>query len=1058
MKIEATPVLDARVAADIFAELLHLQPAWVPELGPAKGEPAWALFQIFARYMQSCIDRLNQAPEKNLLAFLDTFGITLIPPQPARAPVVFSPMPNAADAIIAARTRLSAKVAGQAAPLIFETVQDGAIAAAKLTDVWTLWPAQDRYLDHSANAAGKRDFTLFDGMSLVPHEVYLSHETVFAFAGSSRVDIEFEFTTPGNQPLATKWFFWDGQGWRPFRDIDPKDATSGNDGTGGMTRSGILSLRAGCGASQPTSVNGVKAHWVRGTIAHPLPPDASRVLPLVQRIRVRSVIGSTDMSPFPPDAAFADANKLDVSKVFYPFDQQPRTGSTLYISSAAALSKPGAQVRFSAVEVTTAIQANVVSTSTSSNPTLVFEYWNGSAWKDSGSSSDDVLALINGGSLEFTVPQDIASIKINGQDAAWVRIRIQSGNFINVNAVTLDKATLNILTVLAPALEKLELIYSYQSPWMYPDQCLTYGDFQWAVHSRDVRWPGNPFALFAPVADTLPTLYMGFDRPLPNDYVSLYLNIEEAPEPGPKLVWEAWDSTAWVEVSVQDETGQLSRPGMVSFIPPRLPQRFAASITAASGTQVTTPGPLDAALFKPGDTVLIAQTPNVELRGVDSVAGTTVELGAALTNTYSGGTVTIAALPRFGTSRDWVRARLKEDGAPAKSLIHGIYLNALWAHQVETVSGEILGGGLGIPNQSTFFNKVPVLPGEQIEIRELDGLRANVEYPILLDELTALGFTSEEIGISTDPRSARITEVWVVWEERPHFYFSGPDDRHYVIERTSGRVFFGDGVHGKLPPVGNGNIRARVYRAGGGLVGNVSVGQINQVMSGVLASGVTNPRAGEGGADGETPQTILIRGPNVFRHMERSLSSLDYETLAREASPAVAAVRVLPATAANGRPAAGDVTVIIVPQSQDAQPQPSFDLRQEVHDFLALRAPATVSPDNIAVIGPDYLPVGVSAFLVPKDRSSAGTIETEVLTALARFLHPLTGGPDGQGWDFGRGVYISDIAAILEAIPGVDHAELLELRLNDTPVGDSVNVPSNRMIVAGPLLIEVRGA
>jgi hypothetical protein len=1058
MKLEATPVLDARDAADILAELLQLRPAWVPELAAAEGQPGWALFQIFARYMQSCIDRLNQAPEKNLLAFLDTFGIALIPPQPARAPVVFSPMPNAADAIVAARTRLSAKVAGQTAPLIFETVQDGAMAAAKLTDVWTLWPTQDRYLDHSASAAGKRDFTLFDGMSPVPHEVYLSHETVFAFAGSSRVDIEFEFTTPGNHPLATKWFFWDGQMWRPFRDIDPKDATSGSDGTGGMTRSGILSLRAGCGASQPTSVNGVKAHWIRGTVAQPLPPDASRVLPQVQRIRVRSVIASSDMSPFPPDAAFADASKLDVSKVFYPFDQQPHTGSTLYISSAAALGKPGAQVRFSAIEVKTAIQANLVSTSTSSNPTLVFEYWNGSAWIDSGSSSDDVLALIAGGSLDFTVPQDIASIKINGQDAAWVRLRIQSGNFVNVNSVTLDKATINILTILAPALEKLELIYSYQSPWMFPGQCLTFGDFQWAVHSRDVRWPGNPFALFASVSDTLPTLYLGFDRPLPNDFVSLYFDIEEAPAPGPKLVWEAWDSTGWAEVSVHDETGQLSRPGMISFIPPRLPQRFTAAVTAASGNKVTTSGPLDAALFKSGDTVLIQQAPNVELRGVDSVAGNTLLLSAALANTYSGGTVSIAALPRFGTSRDWVRARLKEDGAPAKALLHGIYLNALWAQQVETVSGEILGGGLGIPNQSTFFNKVPVLPGEQIELRELDGLRANVEYPILLDELTALGFTSEEIDITTDPRSARITEVWVVWEERPHFYFSTPDDRHYVIERTSGRVFFGDGVHGKLPPVGNGNIRARVYQAGGGQVGNVSVGQINQIMSGVLASAVMNPRAGEGGADGETPPMILTRGHNVFRHMERGISSLDYETLAREASPAVAAVRVLQATAANGRPAAGDVAVIIVPQSQDAQPQPSFDLRQEVHDFLALRAPATVSPSNIAVIGPDYLPVGVSAFLVPQDLSMAGTIEAAALIALARFLHPLTGGPDGNGWGFGRGVYISDIAAILEAIPGVDHAELLELRLNDTPVGDSVTVPPNRMIVAGPLLVEVRGA
>ena len=77
---------------------------------------------------------------------------------------------------------------------------------------------------------------------------------------------------------------------------------------------------------------------------------------------------------------------------------------------------------------------------------------------------------------------------------------------------------------------------------------------------------------------------------------------------------------------------------------------------------------------------------------------------------------------------------------------------------------------------------------------------------------------------------------------------------------------------------------------------------------------------------------------------------------------------------------------------------------------------------------------------------------------MAAFLHPLTGGPDGDGWAFGRGVFISDVAAVLEAIPGVDHAEFLELRLNDTPVGDSVSVPTDRIVVAGPIRIEVRGA
>jgi len=169
-------------------------------------------------------------------------------------------------------------------------------------------------------------------------------------------------------------------------------------------------------------------------------------------------------------------------------------------------------------------------------------------------------------------------------------------------------------------------------------------------------------------------------------------------------------------------------------------------------------------------------------------------------------------------------------------------------------------------------------------------------------------------------------------------------------------------------------------------------------------------------------------------------------------------VRVLPTTAANGRPSAGSLTVIIVPQSQDAQPQPSFELRQIVHDFLTLRAPATVAALNIAVIGPTYLPVGVAGILVPKDVSTAGSIAQAATAALQAFLHPLTGGPDGDGWAFGRGVFASDVAAILEAIPGVDHAEFLELQLNSTPAGDSVTVPPDRMVVAGPLFIEVRGS
>ena len=57
------PVLDERAGADIFAELESLCPAYTPELVPVAGGAESALFQIFARDMQTTIQRLNQAPD-----------------------------------------------------------------------------------------------------------------------------------------------------------------------------------------------------------------------------------------------------------------------------------------------------------------------------------------------------------------------------------------------------------------------------------------------------------------------------------------------------------------------------------------------------------------------------------------------------------------------------------------------------------------------------------------------------------------------------------------------------------------------------------------------------------------------------------------------------------------------------------------------------------------------------------------------------------------------------------------------------------------------------------
>jgi hypothetical protein len=1160
-------------------------PEWIPE----EGQPGWALLRIFARYMQTVIERLNEVPDKNLLAFLDMLGINLIPAKAARAPVVFTPLPNFGNGHIPARTRLGAQSAGQSEPLVFETDFAIALAAARLVEIKTLWPTRDEYADHTLEWAGKRPFTLFENRRPVPHELYIAHDTLLAFAGKATIEIEFELSTLGSEPLMINWQYWDGQVWQSFREFASTDESASREGTEGLTRSGVVTLRAECSHSEKKTIKGIETYWVRGILIRPLPPDPARVLAEIDRIRIRSllinpysfyevreipdtegfategfgvnqivmcarlidtegnpvrasfaqlfqlssegsdldetstgeelpivipfgadggarfgdldlVVGATyrfevlepTLPPihylfvageqltflefvfdfgFPADKAFSDAQTLDVTKTFYPLGQNPLPGSTFYLSSSKAFSKAGAKIKIWLIiaRINTAQPGS--SELDTANMRVSWEYWNGLAWanlsvfdvvhlenQNDPSKENDPTLFKGDGFFSFTVPLDMSNTKVNGEEGQWIRARLIRGAYGFSRTIEFAENTdFTIVEVIPPGISKLWLSYEYRSGWERPEHCLTYNDFQFEFHSNDVRWPGSFFPPFRPVSDSTPALYLGFSQPLPNDLVSFYLDLQEQEASTPPLVWEAWNGETWKELRPTDETKDLQRPGMVSLIAPNVAKRPKVTVTGAHGVEIMVEDALQAAVFKAGEQLVIEQNKTRELVTVDQVQGELISLETPLSEAYTGGTVSLAALPRFGTPFDWIRLRLKQNGAPLKRRVNGIYLNATRASQVQTLENEVLGSGTGQPNQVLFFTQVPVLPGEKVEVRELEGARAEVELPILREELFKQGLNEDDIRMVFDPRDGRIAEVWVRWQYRPHLFFSGPDDRHYMIERASGRLIFGGSGNGRIPTVGPNNIQARLYRAGGGVNGNVSAGRINQLLGvAPFVQEVTNPRAAEGGADGEVVSLVMSRGPETIRHQGRALSTRDFEALAREASPGVAAVRALPMTAPNLRPAPGWVTVIIVPQSEEPRPQPTSELCRQVHDYLAARTPATLSAERLGVIGPTYLPIGVAATVVPRLTGEAGIVEGRVRATLERFLHPLTGGPEGSGWPFGRDVFISDLAAVLERVEGVDYVRDLDLLLNGTPRGAQVSVPPDRIVVAGALSVEMQ--
>jgi hypothetical protein len=366
----------------------------------------------------------------------------------------------------------------------------------------------------------------------------------------------------------------------------------------------------------------------------------------------------------------------------------------------------------------------------------------------------------------------------------------------------------------------------------------------------------------------------------------------------------------------------------------------------------------------------------------------------------------------------WLRARLLGPAPAPMPKIGRVLTNTTWAAHTATRRGESLGSSSGGAAQVFPMAQRPVLEGQQIEVREPAVPPAEEQSAI--ERLEGAG----AVTVVGDPQ--RPDEVWVRWHEVPDLADAGPRDRSYRIDRAAGTVRFGDGQHGMAPPRGTSNVRAAIYRTGGGADGNRATGTVSQLKTTVpYVDGVTHHEPATGGADPEDRARLEARGPRILRHGDRAVAAQDFEDLACAASPAVARARALtphfdpveqeesPGPIAD----AGSVVVVIVPFGTEPRPTPSLGLLLDVQAHLEAR---TAPGLPLRVIAPDWVVVHVTALsVVPASVAAASGLREAIEAAIAGFLHPLTGNL-GAGWSFGQVPHKSDLLGLLSAIPGVD--------------------------------------
>jgi predicted phage baseplate assembly protein len=272
------------------------------------------------------------------------------------------------------------------------------------------------------------------------------------------------------------------------------------------------------------------------------------------------------------------------------------------------------------------------------------------------------------------------------------------------------------------------------------------------------------------------------------------------------------------------------------------------------------------------------------------------------------------------------------------------------------------------------------------------------------------------------------------WTAVTDFDASGPTDRHYVLEPSSGVVRFGDGVNG-AQPAPDARVVAERYVAVDGAAGNVPgsaawafAEEATSAAGADLADIAVMPRRrATGGRDAETLETAFRRVRRDRKRPDRAVTGEDMAYLA-EHTPGLRVGRttVLLRERENGprdAPPAADVVVVPYAPEGAGRPVPSEGFLDAVQEHVDRHRLLT---DRVRVRPPTYVGVSLSLTVQSTDWRPVADRDDDIAAAVEAYLDPIHG-YGGEGWPFGRTLQAAELADVVADVEWVDSVEELSV-------------------------------
>ena len=721
------------------------------------------------------------------------------------------------------------------------------------------------------------------------------------------------------------------------------------------------------------TVNDYSGFFIRAVLSDV--PEKNEVT-VLKNVQVKSIF---EGEGFIPDVCIKNSNGsyevIDINNAFRMFEENPSYNEIFYVAADEILKNKKAKVTmaFSFSEV-------YVPESVNENALFSFEYWNGKDWEKLSNSEynfrDSTFSFKQPGQVTFIVPKDIKKTLVNNEEHYFIRIRLVTKDFaIGGTYVQDEKGNFQWnfnSKVQSPLLSKIRITYDASKQDL--EKVISYSSFKWNEISdfTSSNKHDKEVPIFVLDKEHLPAMYLGFSSKIKDGEFPIYFEIDND---------KINRNENFSDVDVRNLLQHEQNDG-VRFV-----------------------------------NIIWEYWNGEKWRKLDFTDFTDSFHESGYINFNIPSDIENQVL--YQRDCFWIRAVKLNGSFEKQPLIKQIVINSVYAENADTYRNEVAGSGNGAPGQTFQVAHPNLLPGIKVVVNE-----GSIPSENELEKMRKDGIK--------EPYEEIDKQVWVNYKEVPNFYNSDAFSRHFVIDYSTGRIIFGDGVRGINPPKGKFNIKVSEYKVGGGEIGNVAAHKLQFLTQSIpYIAGCDNPFPAEGGCDMETVENLKSRSAGVFKSLNRAVTCEDFEWLSCEASSSVGRAFCLKNKTKDGR-----IRTIIVPKRNNdfdlsTKLIPSKELLRRVGRYLDDRKLVGTS---ILLTGPIYRDFKIHLDLVFKNNVFDVEYEkSQIKKQLFYFFDPLCG-DSGNGFEFGKNVTKGLILTNLEKNQSVLSVNGLEIFDNESNI------------------------